>query len=130
MDNAPNKVVGFVIQKRSFYLDKASIICIFINKKKCIFKKALFFKSFQIGSFSFQSYPFLFHGFLVSLFSSLIGPFGGFLASGLKRACKQKVSFNRQQSALNSIFFYLERKYSIIHSFIYFYKKIIVSEFW
>ena len=32
------------------------------------------------------------HGFLVSLFSSLIGPFGGFLASGLKRACRQKVS--------------------------------------
>ena len=43
---------------------------------------------------SFQWYPFLFHGFLVSMFSSLIGPFGGFLASGLKRACKQKVSFD------------------------------------
>jgi len=42
------------------------------------------------GSFSFDYYPFVMHGFLVSLFSSLIGPFGGFLASGLKRACRQK----------------------------------------
>ena len=47
---------------------------------------------FKFGSFSFDYYPFVMHGFLVSLFSSLIGPFGGFLASGLKRACRQKVS--------------------------------------
>ena len=46
---------------------------------------------FQFGSVSFHYYPFVMHGFLVSLFSSLIGPFGGFLASGLKRACKRKV---------------------------------------
>jgi len=44
----------------------------------------------QFGSVSFHYYPFVMHGFLVSLFSSLIGPFGGFLASGLKRACKRK----------------------------------------
>ena len=44
----------------------------------------------KFGSFSFDYYPFVMHGFLVSLFSSLIGPFGGFLASGLKRACRQK----------------------------------------
>jgi CDP-diglyceride synthetase len=34
---------------------------------------------------------FLVHGFVISLFSSLIGPFGGFFASGFKRACKRKV---------------------------------------
>ena len=49
-----------------------------------------FFIFFKFGSFSFDYYPFVMHGFLVSLFSSLIGPFGGFLASGLKRACRQK----------------------------------------
>ena len=30
------------------------------------------------------------NGVFISLFCSLIGPFGGFLASGLKRACKRK----------------------------------------
>jgi len=44
----------------------------------------------KFGNFTFSYYPFVVHGFLVSLFSSLLGPFGGFLASGLKRACKQK----------------------------------------
>ena len=42
----------------------------------------------QIPS-TFQNYA-LFHGMFISLFCSVIGPFGGFLASGLKRACKRK----------------------------------------
>ena len=54
----------------------------------------LIFSNFQLGAFTINWYPFLIHGFFVSLFSSLIGPFGGFLASGLKRACKQKVFFS------------------------------------
>jgi len=36
-----------------------------------------------------QDYSVL-NGVFISLFCSLIGPFGGFLASGLKRACKRK----------------------------------------
>ncbi|XP_050433050.1 phosphatidate cytidylyltransferase, photoreceptor-specific isoform X2 [Adelges cooleyi] len=35
-------------------------------------------------------YPFMFHAFWMSLFSSIIGPFGGFFASGFKRAFKIK----------------------------------------
>lgn len=36
-------------------------------------------------------YPFLLHSLSMSLFSSVIGPFGGFFASGFKRAFKIKV---------------------------------------
>uniref|UniRef100_A0A0N5A0I7 Phosphatidate cytidylyltransferase n=1 Tax=Parastrongyloides trichosuri TaxID=131310 RepID=A0A0N5A0I7_PARTI len=35
-------------------------------------------------------YPFLFHSLVLSLFASIIGPFGGFFASGFKRAFKIK----------------------------------------
>lgn len=36
-------------------------------------------------------YPFQMHSFALSTFASLIGPFGGFFASGFKRAFKIKV---------------------------------------
>ena len=36
-------------------------------------------------------YPFLLHAFFMSIFASVIGPFGGFFASGFKRAFKIKV---------------------------------------
>ena len=36
--------------------------------------------------------PFLVHAFVMGLFSSIIGPFGGFFASGFKRAFKIKVT--------------------------------------
>ena len=35
-------------------------------------------------------YPFFLHTFFLSLFASIIGPFGGFFASGFKRAFKIK----------------------------------------
>ena len=35
-------------------------------------------------------YPFFIHCFFMSLFASIIGPFGGFFASGFKRAFKIK----------------------------------------
>lgn len=35
-------------------------------------------------------YPFVWHSLALSLFSSIIGPFGGFFASGFKRAFKVK----------------------------------------
>lgn len=35
-------------------------------------------------------YPFVWHSLALSLFSSVIGPFGGFFASGFKRAFKIK----------------------------------------
>lgn len=35
-------------------------------------------------------YPFVFHSLALSLFSSVVGPFGGFFASGFKRAFKVK----------------------------------------
>jgi phosphatidate cytidylyltransferase len=36
-------------------------------------------------------YPMQIHAFFLALFSSLIAPFGGFFASGFKRAFKVKV---------------------------------------
>lgn len=36
-------------------------------------------------------YPFVLHSLSLSVFSSVIGPFGGFFASGFKRAFKIKV---------------------------------------
>jgi phosphatidate cytidylyltransferase len=36
-------------------------------------------------------YPFMIHSLALSIFSSVIGPFGGFFASGFKRAFKIKV---------------------------------------
>lgn len=38
-------------------------------------------------------YPFQIHSIALSTFASLIGPFGGFFASGFKRAFKIKVWF-------------------------------------
>jgi len=35
-------------------------------------------------------YPFLLHSLFMSIFASVIGPFGGFFASGFKRAFKIK----------------------------------------
>lgn len=37
-----------------------------------------------------EMYPFVLHSLALSLFSSVIGPFGGFFASGFKRAFKIK----------------------------------------
>merc|ERR1719494_1682068 len=41
-------------------------------------------------------YPFFIHAFWMSLFASIIGPFGGFFASGFKRAFKIKDRFDCQ----------------------------------
>ncbi|XP_058054005.1 phosphatidate cytidylyltransferase, photoreceptor-specific [Anopheles bellator] len=42
------------------------------------------------GSKKITMYPFLLHSLSMSIFSSVIGPFGGFFASGFKRAFKIK----------------------------------------
>jgi phosphatidate cytidylyltransferase len=39
---------------------------------------------------SIETYPFVLHSLSLSVFSSVIGPFGGFFASGFKRAFKIK----------------------------------------
>ena len=48
----------------------------------------------QIGVpwLTFKTYPFMIHSISMSMFASVIGPFGGFFASGFKRAFKIKVS--------------------------------------
>lgn len=38
--------------------------------------------------------PFVLHSLSLSIFSSVIGPFGGFFASGFKRAFKIKVNIS------------------------------------
>uniref|UniRef100_A0A0A9W898 Phosphatidate cytidylyltransferase n=1 Tax=Lygus hesperus TaxID=30085 RepID=A0A0A9W898_LYGHE len=47
------------------------------------------FAAFGLGK-TITMYPFLLHSLSMSLFSSIIGPFGGFFASGFKRAFKIK----------------------------------------
>lgn len=48
---------------------------------------------FGLGT-TFTMHPFVLHSLSMSVFSSVIGPFGGFFASGFKRAFKIKVQFN------------------------------------
>lgn len=50
-------------------------------------------KLLQVGSpmTSVSMYPITFHVIFLALFAALIGPFGGFFASGFKRAFKIKV---------------------------------------
>lgn len=59
---------------------------------------------------SITIYPFLLHSLSMSFFSSVIGPFGGFFASGFKRAFKIKVIFalkkKRAKSSDNNDLFY------------------------
>jgi CDP-diglyceride synthetase len=56
------------------------------------YAKLFFLLSLQ-GNFHsiFNIQPFVLHSFSLSIFSSVIGPFGGFFASGFKRAFKIKV---------------------------------------
>ena len=59
----------------------------------------LFIIIFQLGvhllnnSTEIWMYPMIWHGIVLASFSSLIAPFGGFFASGFKRAFKIKVCF-------------------------------------
>ncbi|KAH1014020.1 hypothetical protein HUJ04_002925 [Dendroctonus ponderosae] len=46
--------------------------------------------SYNFGPVSLNYYPFLKHNFILTLFASIIAPFGGFCASGFKRAFKMK----------------------------------------
>lgn len=46
---------------------------------------------FQVLSYSMMISPFVIHSFIISLFAAVLGPFGGFFASGFKRACNKKV---------------------------------------
>lgn len=41
-------------------------------------------------TYTIELYPFVLHSLALSLFSSIVGPFGGFFASGFKRAFKVK----------------------------------------
>jgi phosphatidate cytidylyltransferase len=64
---------------------------------------------FQFGvSTTISLYPFVLHSLSLSVFSSVIGPFGGFFASGFKRAFKIKVracfSFERHSNLLRQDF--------------------------
>ncbi|CAH0556904.1 unnamed protein product [Brassicogethes aeneus] len=43
-----------------------------------------------IDFYGIHSYPFVFHSLVISVFASIIAPFGGFCASGFKRSMKVK----------------------------------------
>lgn len=45
----------------------------------------------NFGAFSISLQKIQIHAFVLSAFASIVGPFGGFFASGLKRSIKIKV---------------------------------------
>ena len=51
-------------------------------------------------------YPFLVHAFVISAICSVVGPFGGFLASGFKRACKRKARLSSNLGPIPSSWFF------------------------
>ena len=57
-----------------------------------LFQKTIFYlpKPFSIFNETLHLYPFQLHSIILSLFASVIGPFGGFFASGFKRAFRLK----------------------------------------
>nr|CAH7715533.1 unnamed protein product [Callosobruchus chinensis] len=69
------------------YIERNSTITISTNCTPSYFFQL---QSYQLMSTSFSMYPFVFHAMVMSCFASVIAPFGGFCASGLKRAVKIK----------------------------------------
>ena len=63
-------------------------------------------------------YPFFIHAFFLSVFASVIGPFGGFFASGFKRAFKikvrSKIDLSRSFLAPHSLRFSLRQDFGDI----------------
>jgi len=58
----------------------------------------LLFVVFQMGvKNTVMLYPFMLHSLSMAVFSSVIGPFGGFFASGFKRAFKKKVRSDKKK---------------------------------
>ena len=57
----------------------------------CYFTCAILFQFGMSHIQTVRMYPFMLHTISMSLFASIIGPFGGFFASGFKRAFNIKV---------------------------------------
>lgn len=66
----------------------------YINTIEYDHERVLICDLFQLGQDwkTVTMYPFILHSISLSLFASVIGPFGGFFASGFKRAFKIKAS--------------------------------------
>ena len=56
----------------------------------CLKPFAFIKRTYKFGGFALKIYPSQFHGMILALFASLIAPFGGFLASGIKRSYGKK----------------------------------------
>jgi len=56
-----------------------------------LFKKAFILIFLGLGKYSIKISEFQIHSMILGLFTSLVSPFGGFFASGFKRAIKVKV---------------------------------------
>lgn len=71
----------FVIKELDgkFFIDKSCTPTSFFQKEV-----------YNFGYFKISTYPFVFHAIAMSLFASFIAPFGGFFASGFKRAINIK----------------------------------------
>lgn len=57
---------------------------------KCQIPKEFIKRSYDIFGNKIEAYPAQFHSLIMAVFASLVAPFGGFLASALKRAYKLK----------------------------------------
>jgi phosphatidate cytidylyltransferase len=77
-------------------LNFPSLLCPYSQvqaSKGCNFQFVEHFESFNVTFatlFTFKIYPIQIHALIMATFASLIAPFGGFFASGFKRANKMK----------------------------------------
>lgn len=77
-------LLGFILTPLFIQFD--SVICPPLSVSKCTPAPV-----FQLTKYGFvYLYPFQFHTLVFALFASTLGPFGGFLASGFKRALRLK----------------------------------------
>ncbi|CAH1958102.1 unnamed protein product [Acanthoscelides obtectus] len=69
------------------YVERNGLISISTNCTPTYFFQL---QSYKVWNITFSTYPFVFHAIAMSCFASMVAPFGGFCASGLKRAVKIK----------------------------------------
>ncbi|KAH8294229.1 hypothetical protein KR054_009593 [Drosophila jambulina] len=82
-------VPSYLFTPQEYSLKLVSRLFAYVLKLRINTWKFLIHFQFGIGK-TVSLYPYIWHSISLSLFSSIIGPFGGFFASGFKRAFKIK----------------------------------------
>lgn len=100
---------SYLFRPQEYTLSFVNIYLLVINQNTKLSDYIYLTLFFQIKiNKTITMYPFLLHSLSMSIFSSVIGPFGGFFASGFKRAFKIKVSAAPSQFFIYLFFFPLQ----------------------